>query len=103
MFEGIGEKIKVLAKIVAVVGVLASTIVGFLMMESFGYGNELIGVVVIIFGSISSLIASFLIYGFGHLIINSDIVASAINPKEYYYRQEYTADVPYESYDDDEK
>ena len=61
---------------------------------SVGHGNEISGLLVMFAGTLGSLVASFLIYGFGHLIINSDITASTLNPKEYYYRQEYAEQPP---------
>lgn len=88
MFANIGEKIKMIAKIFAVAGVLISIVSGFLLMSS-GYGNEIKGLLLMFAGALGSLVMSFLIYGFGHLIINSDITARTLNSKEYYYRQEY--------------
>lgn len=99
MFASIGEKIKIIAKIFAVAGVLISTVGGFWLMSS-GYGNEIKGLVLLFAGALGSLVAAFLIYGFGHLIINSDITARTLNPKEYYYRQEYAEEPSDEEADD---
>ena len=64
MYDNIGEKIKVLAKVVFIVGAIAAVIAGIALMRS----NVPIGLLVIVLGSIIALISSWLIYGFGELI-----------------------------------
>ena len=70
MFENIGCKIKMLAKVCCWVGIFVSVIYGIILLSE--NNNELIGLSVFILGPLFSLIGSFVIYGFGQLIENSD-------------------------------
>ena len=65
MFENIGNKIKTLAKVLVVVGIIASFVSGVVIIAST---DDPIGLLVMILGSISFLISSYLIYGIGELI-----------------------------------
>ena len=73
MFDNIGEKIKILAKVIAVLGIIASVVLGIYYMtagrEFFGFG-----LMIAIVGSLVSWVSSFFAYGFGELIVNSDII-----------------------------
>lgn len=71
MFKNIGKKIKILAKIITWIGIAISCLLGIIMMFAIEYGF-VAGILIIIIGSISSWISSFLLYGFGQLIENSD-------------------------------
>ena len=74
MFNNIGGKIKTLATIITWIGIVCSVIAGFSLMLA----NEsliLLGVLIAVLGSLGSWISSFLIYGFGQLIENSDKIA----------------------------
>jgi len=78
MFDNVGGKIKSLAKVFCWLGIFVSIIVGIAMIliSMNSYNGEifsLIGVVIIILGSILSWIGSLLIYGFGELVQNSCI------------------------------
>ena len=77
MWDNIGEKIKLLAKIIAWVGIISSVIGGSRLisqgfdMNQSGRGGELfifLGIASLIGGSIISWISSFFMYGFGELI-----------------------------------
>lgn len=73
MFENIHRKLKGLAYIIAIVGMLGSVIIGAILISqgSDRYGTaELItsGWIVIIIGSIGSWISAFVFYGLGELI-----------------------------------
>ena len=71
MFDNIGSKIKTLARIVCWLGIIISVISGLAIMVS----NEetiFVGTLIILLGSIGSWIGSFVLYGFGQLIENSD-------------------------------
>ena len=77
--ENIGQKIKSLATVTAVVGVGCSIVLAIII---FATGeDELIfpGFIVAIVGSISSWVSSILIRGFGQLVENSDKLVAA-NP-----------------------
>lgn len=74
MYKNIGEKIKGLAKVTCIVEAIAAVITGMVLMTE---GDELalIGFLVIICGPVVAWISSFLLYGFGQLVANSDIIA----------------------------
>lgn len=72
MFSNIGGKIKTLATVITVIGIIASIIVGFVLMAALE--KKGIGLLVMAIGSLSSWIGSFLLYGFGEIIeLLSDI------------------------------
>ncbi len=75
MFDNIGKKIKILAYVLTWVGIIASVITGIAMMNSFDSTVRTIGLIVLIVGSLLSWASSFIIYGFGQLIENTDIIA----------------------------
>jgi len=80
MWDNIGEKIKLLAKVIAWVGIISSVIggislisQGFDINQSSRSGRDgglfiLLGIASLIGGSIISWISSFFMYGFGELI-----------------------------------
>ena len=81
MFENIGGKIKALAKVVTWIGIIGSVLAGIIMISagSRGSGGTLMvlpGLLMMVIGSLSAWIASFVLYGFGQLIENSDKIAS---------------------------
>ena len=61
MFDNIGAKIKKLAEIITIGGIIVSVGIGT-MNENFR------GIVIALLGSLVSWISSFLLYGFGELI-----------------------------------
>lgn len=71
MFGNIGGKIKSLAKIATWLGIIVSVIWGFVLMTT---NEDLIpaGLIVALLGSLISWISSFVLYGFGQLIENTD-------------------------------
>lgn len=73
MYDDIGGKIKSLAKALALVEAVVSVIVGIAIMVS----GKLVylGLILLIVGPIVAWISSWLLYGFGQLIENSDIIA----------------------------
>jgi len=74
MFENIGEKIKLLAKIVCWTGIVAAVISGIVVMftESF-FGGLLIALV----GAAGSWTGSFVMYGFGELVESAMVLRDA--------------------------
>lgn len=80
MFDNIGGKIQVLAKIICWIGIIACIIVGIIIIVNatqYRYTRTdevFIGIVVIIGGSIFSWIGSFVLYGFGELVENSSLI-----------------------------
>jgi hypothetical protein len=73
MFEDIGRKIMMLAKVVCWLGIIVSVIGSFVL---FANDAALIGFAVMIGGSLGSWISSMFIYGFGQLTENTDRLGS---------------------------
>lgn len=71
MFDNIGEKTKIFAKSICWIGIILSVCCGVLIMA---YDGVLAGLLVILAGPLIAWVNSFLIYGFGQLIENSDTI-----------------------------
>ena len=77
MWENIGEKIKVLAKVIAWFGIISSIVGGIVLFyiggkQHYGAGIYIgMGFATIILGSLFSWIASWFMYGFGELIVKT--------------------------------
>ena len=69
MFDNIGGKIKSLASVIAWIGIIITILSGIVLFFSEGF---LIAILVAGLGSLSAWIGSFMQYGFGQLIENSD-------------------------------
>lgn len=81
MFNNIGNKIKVLAQFFCYAGIALSIFLGIRIILS---NNKLIfALLLIILGSIVSWISSFILYGFGQLIDNSDILVRKIHSNSF--------------------
>lgn len=70
-FENIGSKIKTLAVVLTVVGIVASVIFGFFILSA----NAGYGLLIMIVGSLISWVSSFFTYGFGELIEKTTEIA----------------------------
>ena len=84
MFKNIGGKIKGLATVICWIGIIISIIVGIVFFIEAGNAGRsrrttaiITGVGTIVGGSLVSWIGSFLLYGFGQLVENSDKVAKS--------------------------
>ncbi|MBQ4119550.1 MAG: hypothetical protein IJD45_04080 [Clostridia bacterium] len=81
MFKNIGSKIMKLAQIYCWIKIIISISVGLAMIilrYLFTYLSTLFliyGILLIILGPLISWIGSFLLYGFGRLVENSDIIS----------------------------
>jgi len=94
MFNNIGTKIKVLAKILCWVGIVLSVITGIAMIAAGNtahvnvYGEITTvstiptGISIIVVGCLLSWIGSFFTYGFGQLIENSDAIRNELQRKD---------------------
>ena len=94
MFNNIGGKIKVLAKVICWIGIIFSVISGIVIMTGgrnthltvngsyFSASSALIGILTIVVGCLVAWIGSFFAYGFGQLIENSDIIRNNLQRKE---------------------
>lgn len=81
MHNNIGGKIKALAKVITWVGIIGSVISGGLQIASgANYRSSgafiITGLLTIVGGSLIAWISSFILYGFGQLIENSDRIAN---------------------------
>lgn len=72
MFSNIGGKIKTLAMVLTCIGIIASVSAGISMLATGDEDLVLIGILIAAFGSIVSWVSSFVLYGFGQLIENTD-------------------------------
>lgn len=80
MFDFIGAKIRLVAKVQCWIGIIASVIVGFKVMLSDDGGTAfLIGLLILVFGTLFSYVGSFLLYGFGQLVDNSDEIVAQMH------------------------
>lgn len=79
MFNNIGSKIKSLAILVSVGGIISSILTGLILLIALEEMGALIGIVIAVVGSALSWIGSFYTYGFGELIENSSIIAKSGN------------------------
>lgn len=77
MFDNVGGKIKGVAQLVTWLGIIAS-VIGFMVLVG---NEETIGLAfaVLIVGCIGAWLSSLVLYGFGQLIDNSNLIASKIN------------------------
>lgn len=67
MYDNIGGKIKGLAKVICVIGIIVSVIAG-LNVFADNEQDEFLGVLYFIIGPLLSWVGSFFLYGFGELI-----------------------------------
>lgn len=77
MFRNIGDKIKIVAEVSCWLGIVGSVLYGIIIagrIEDSILLSLLIGVLIMGLGSLLSWIGSFVLYGFGQLIENSDIL-----------------------------
>lgn len=81
-YDNIGDKIKSLAKFAFIVEAVASIVTGIVLLFTSEYTElVLVGLLTIILGPILAWISSWLLYGIGQLIENSDIIAAEYNCK----------------------
>ncbi len=73
MYDNIGRKIKILAGVMTWIGILAALIGGVCIIV-IDDDLVVVGLLVMVVGGIVSWISSFVLYGFGQLIENSDIL-----------------------------
>ena len=78
MYSNIGGKIKSWAVWVFIVEAIGAVIGGIALIAN---NDGLIGVLTIVLGPIAAWVSSWLLYGFGQLIENSDIIAAEYTRK----------------------
>ena len=76
MFTNIGGKIKVLAKVLCILGIVASIVAGNILATNYFSSSFLSSLVIIVIcGSLLSWVCSIFVYGFGELIENITVIA----------------------------
>lgn len=75
MFDNIGGKIKTVASTLTVIGIVLSIFSGLIVLLD----GSAEGLLLMIFGSLFSWLGSFLLYGFGQLIENSDKLVALLD------------------------
>ena len=78
MFNNIGEKIKSLAIFSTIIGIVLSALLGIRAIFTHSFIE---GLLIVAIGSFMAWIASFLLYGYGELIENTQIIASNMPKK----------------------
>lgn len=73
MFKDIGGKIKTLATVVYWIGTVLSVMYGYVLMMEISFWP---GLLTIVLGALGTRIGSFVLYGFGQLVENSDACAA---------------------------
>lgn len=73
IYNNIGGKIKVLAKVLAWIGIIACFIFGVVLIAS-SEDAVVLGFFIMIFGALLSWVSSFVLYGFGELVENSELL-----------------------------
>ncbi len=79
MFDNIGDKIKMLAKVICLAGIIISLIAGIALMSN---GSGGFGFLTIVVGALLSWVGTFVLYGFGKLVENSDIMVQGKKTEE---------------------
>lgn len=83
MYSNIDKKLKVMALVWFIVNASLSVLTGFILMLVQHGDLFLSGLLVLLFGSFSSLLGSWLIYGFAVLIANSNETLRLARAKEF--------------------
>ena len=80
MYSNIGNKIKILAVVMCILGMIGSFIMSiqFFRFAEYEGTYALAGILVIVIGCLLSWASSFLLYGIGQLIQNSDMLVSMV-------------------------
>lgn len=79
LFSNIGEKIKKLALATTIIGIIISLIYGIVMFVAHAWVT---GVIVILAGGLASWVGSFVLYGFGEIIVYLKRISSKLDRTE---------------------
>ncbi len=80
MFDQIGQRIKTLAVVITVIGMIISVIMGCDYI--FNKSRRVYGLIVIVGGIIASYIGSFILYGFGEIIDKLCDISKSLNEQK---------------------
>ena len=75
MFDNVGGKLKTVAKVEMIIGIVVSVILGFTF---FSGGRVFAGLLIVIVGVLSSWLGSLVIYGIGQAVENSEMILYSI-------------------------
>ena len=78
MYINTGEKIRTLAKVIAVLNIIAAIIVGALIGSEFGSG---IGFIIVVLGVLIAWVSQLVLAGFGELVSNSQQILNVLKPE----------------------
>ena len=84
MYDNIGGKIKSLAIVICVIEVIAAVIAGIVLIANDDTPN---GLLVMFVGPLAAWISSWLLFDFGQLIENSEIIAEEFKRKNEIYEK----------------
>ena len=79
MFDHIGRKIQILAIVLCALGITASVVTGIVYISAIDSPDARrvwAGILFMFLGSLLSWVSTFVLYGFGHLIENSDTLVA---------------------------
>lgn len=96
MYDEIGGKIKTLAKVIAWVGIIVSVVVGIVTISTG------VGILVLVLGPLFSWLSTLVLYGFGQLVENTDILVHQnmfYQPNSPYYKDQTNNFQPDKRYD----
>ena len=80
MFDNIGEKIKIIAKVFFAFSTVICIIIG--LYTILYTKNPFMGLTILIGGIVASIVSCFVLYGFGELVNNSSILVDYHNNKD---------------------
>ena len=78
MFDNIGGKVKALATVLCIIGIVASIILGLMLLSM----NILLGLIVAALGSFISWLSSLALYAIGHTAENTDMIVRRLNKRQ---------------------
>ena len=84
MFDNVGKKLQVVAKIYMWIGILISVIVGIITASDAQSGGFFIFLLIAVFGSVGSYLSSLFLYAFGEMVEN---IASIEDDTGYFRRR----------------
>ena len=80
MFDQIGQRIKTLAVVITVIGMIVSVIAGCDYI--FNKSRRIYGLIIIVGGIIASWVGSFILYGFGEIIDKLCDISQSLNEQK---------------------
>ena len=78
MFDNIGSKVKTMASVFCIIGIIAYMFLGFHLMAR---QNFIYGLVVILLGALFSWLSTLALYAIGHIADNTDLILKKLNNK----------------------